>query len=277
MNPSDRRWRSALAAATGTVAGSCCLLSESIDILLASPLEFLVHADRMVATAPESSSIVSASASASGMSKEGEEGITDNDGGYPQHLGYNLLQPAANNSGEPPPPVQPPQFLQSLLNTVAKQLSSRHLFLQGPPKSGRSSLLMDLACELAATTPCHCPVESTVDRCSCIAVALFLPLAQSSFPIHCQPATNRSTAASFSKHLLRRIQVRRIASLHDLLQQLWSIQGEPLEKQPSALLLDDLDQLVLAQPEQPQTLNDDLVSSRARESLVCKIRVKFAL
>lgn len=220
---------------------------------------------------------------------------------FPNHVGYSLVNPATLSDKpldeiDPPLTIQPPSHLTSLLYTVAEKLSTRHLFLRGPPKSGRSSLVMDLACELAVTTPCRCPDITSADTnsnsCSCIAVTLFLPVAEeSNFPLHCQSVSTAfvtnmeysssqqsATAFSFPKQLLRRIQIRRVASLEDLLGQLFRMQGVLLPEQPSALLLDDLDRLcgsLAATPNldrisSPSSGHADATKLHARESLVCK-------
>jgi hypothetical protein len=222
---------------------------------------------------------------------------TSPQGSYPRHVGHSLLNLASPakevvdlESSQPFVHIQPPPHLTPLLKTVAEDMSSRHLFLQGPPKSGRSSLLMDLACELAASSPCRCPHMNN-GQCSCVSVAIFLPEGEADFPIHCEPeesiaamdhmeftSSQQQSKPSFSKQVLRRIQIRRIISVQDLLQQLWSMQGLPIHEQPGALLLDDLDRLCSGFPIESSGMQGhngpfpstqvDPIKARTRESLV---------
>jgi hypothetical protein len=68
------------------------------------------------------------------------------------------------------------------------------MLLQGPPKSGRSSVAMDLAYAIAAATPCRQHCEAS---CRCVAVTIFLPCNNDNgaaqqdpqFPLHCQELT----------------------------------------------------------------------------------------
>jgi hypothetical protein len=75
----------------------------------------------------------------------------------------------------------------------------RRMLLQGPPKSGRSSITMDLAYAIAAATPCRQHCEASSSSCRCVAVTLFLPCNNDTsnggaqqdpqFPLHCQKLT----------------------------------------------------------------------------------------
>ena len=181
----------------------------------------------------------------------------------------------------PEPVLRETEPIPSLLQTVSQLLASRHLYLQGPPKSGRSSLVFDLAYSIAASAPCRCNDGNS--HCSCIAVTIFRPAkAQDDmYPLCCQPAENSQPlptqnheSDSFPKDLLRRIQIRWIASQQDLLTQLLSLQGSPQHEQPRALFLDDLDELCAApSPLQQVNSNEHFhggPAMRARQSLVCK-------
>lgn len=179
------------------------------------------------------------------------------------HVGFSLLQPPAETQLEHT--ITPPG---SLLSTLIDQLSCRHLFIQGPNKSGRSSLLMDLACDLAARAPCRCVGDRP---CSCLAVILFLPLAQEEFPLLCQRHPG-DKVRSFHRQLLKRIQIRRIANPRDLQQQLWKIQGAGWHEQPYALLLDGLDRITSCVLEESIPTSTPLapIQTRARQSLLRK-------
>ena len=212
----------------------------------------------------------------------------------PSHVGFSLLEPAAPGSEDTSRgPTggndlgsqcsQATNFTPSLLRTVSEHLESRHFFLQGPPNSGRSSLLMDLAYAFAASTPCRC-VEDGGGSCSCTAVTLFRPVPPNNeddrFPMRCFPSetnasetrqqrsSNRDVDSSFSRSLLRRIQIRWIASFRDLLEQLLGIQGSPVPDTPTALLLDDLEHLCTR--ELPSHASSDASKMRLRKSLASK-------
>jgi hypothetical protein len=216
------------------------------------------------------------------------------EGGFPspQEVEMNLLEATVpdvwDGSNVQYGRALPSGLSPSLLKIVSKHLASRHLLIQGPPKSGRSSLVFDLACDVAASTSCRCLDHN---RCSCIAVTLFRPSQSKTqedqgFPLHCRSspaalATDESQSDQFSKHVLRRIQIRWIASLHDLLQQLYCLQGSPFNELPTAILLDDLDLLCAVQQSRdaghPQngdnghsTMSKEAAKIRARQSLVCK-------
>jgi hypothetical protein len=51
--------------------------------------------------------------------------------------------------------------------------SPKRILLRGPPKSGRTSMAMDLACSVAMNAPCRC---RQMNSCRCIAATLFLPM-----------------------------------------------------------------------------------------------------
>lgn len=147
----------------------------------------------------------------------------------------------------------------SLMHAIAQRLCSRHLLLQGPPQSGRSSLLMDLAYHVASHQSCRCP--NGANPCSCTAVLVFRPIPSTThptaplFPLPCHPITGEAATRKrkrsclpqshpFVPEVLRRIQIRWIASFRDLLYQLWTLQAMPSQDQPRAVLVDDLDHWV---------------------------------
>ncbi len=182
-------------------------------------------------------------------------------------VGQSLLQSTAETQ-HLERTVTPPG---SLLSTLTDHLSCRHLIIQGPSKSGRSSLLMDLACDLAARAPCRCVGDRP---CSCLAVVLFLPLTQEEFPLHCQQQPGDKTR-SFHKQTLKRIQIRRIANPRDLQQQLWKIQGAGWHEQPCALLLDGLECITSFTQEEslPASQSPTPIQTRALQSLMSKFSI----
>ena len=181
------------------------------------------------------------------------------------HVGHSLLQPTAETQPENTITIVPPG---SLLSTLTNHLTCRHLILQGPNKSGRSSLLMDFACDLAAKAPCRCVGDRP---CSCLAVLLFLPLAQEEFPLLCQQQPG-DKMRSFHRLTLKRIQIRRIAHPRDLQQQLWKIQGAGWHEQPYALLLDGLDRIASSTSKEslPAQHSPNPIQTRAQQSLLSK-------
>jgi hypothetical protein len=95
---------------------------------------------------------------------------------------------------------------------IPNRLDSPHrILLRGPPKSGRTSMAMDLACSVAMDAPCRCRQMNT---CRCIAATLFLPMhpdgddenegnnnnncsASTRFPLQCHKVYEESVPAEF--------------------------------------------------------------------------------
>lgn len=134
------------------------------------------------------------------------------------------------------------------------------ILLQGPAESGRSSLAMDLAVEMAAKAPCRCNSR----QCICKPVAFLRPAskADSFFPMRCcrsevddsgagfhqrmqqllKTPQARDDGATWDPNTLRRIQVHHLTSFRDCLQYLLCLQGKPSYEQPySAIIIDDID------------------------------------
>jgi hypothetical protein len=198
----------------------------------------------------------------------------------------------------------PPSLLQSAASAASKLSTAnanenanspsppRRMLLQGPPKSGRSSVAMDSAYAIAAATPCRQHCEASSPSCRCVAVTLFLPCNNDNapaaqqdpqFPLYCQElaaqqqdanattstSTNtdlqqqgqhsfqvqmqqleQSKAAVSSQHatttwkmdILRRIQVRHVASVREVWEYLLTVQGKPVGEQPwGGIVMDGLD------------------------------------
>jgi len=157
--------------------------------------------------------------------------------------------------------------------------SGAPLLVHGPPGSGRTSLLMDLAIRRAARAPCRCgrgndddnDLDDSADSaaCRCTAVLLFRVADSSAdsadgyrFPLPCHCLQGESTegrnvqrhSSSSNKNgkaetdtspLLRRIRVHHLADIRDAYATLLAVQGLPVEEQPwGGILVDDLDKLV---------------------------------
>lgn len=157
--------------------------------------------------------------------------------------------------------------------------SSQRILLRGPPKSGRTSMAMDLACSVAMNAPCRC---RQMHACRCIAATLFLPMhpegdeendrntnnsSSARFPLQCHKVYEESIPAGLEsprwrsqlQHLdavspapravspppdwdpesLGRIEVRHVSSLRQVLHYLLSVQGKPLHEQPLGAIIVD--------------------------------------
>lgn len=138
----------------------------------------------------------------------------------------------------------------SLFDSLLPQTD--RLLIQGPSKSGLSSLLLELACSLASLTPCRC-IELP---CRCTAVWLLRPADKSSsseedcFPLHCRhldPSIDTirlPSAFSYPRSLLHRIQVHHISHPRDAYKSLLQVQGLARSKQPyGGILVDDIDRI----------------------------------
>ena len=134
------------------------------------------------------------------------------------------------------------------------------ILLQGPAESGRSSLAMDLAVEMAAKAPCRCNSR----QCICKPVVFLRPSSKADlfFPMRCCRSEVDDSGAGFHQRMqqllktpkasdngatwnpntLRRIQVHHLTSFRDCLQYLLCLQGKPSHEQPySAIIIDDVD------------------------------------
>jgi hypothetical protein len=177
----------------------------------------------------------------------------------------------------PPPPPPPPCLL---LPHNDPSNPSPSILLQGPPKSGKTSLALDLAYAMACSAPCRCQDASSLSSssCTCVAATLFLrekdssslslstssPPPRNDFPLFCRPIQDNNNthtpistfetlaqnhpqpAASLLDHpkWLGRIQIQYVSSARQVLHYLLTIPGKPLTKQPiGAILIDDLDLL----------------------------------
>ena len=151
--------------------------------------------------------------------------------------------------------------LPSLLSSLT---SSGRILLQGPHKSGRSSLIMDLAHALASNTTCRsgCPTH-----CQCPVVTIIRPTLdeETSFPLYCQylqssdtpvhtedtvrpkrAKLHHSSRQQYNSDALRRIRILRVASIKDALSYLLSVQGSL-----RGILFDDLDVLLKRETTDP--------------------------
>ena len=152
------------------------------------------------------------------------------------------------------------------------------ILLQGPSKSGKSSLVMDFALSLASKEPCRCnnsfgdnifkvASDCTNQTCqNCLAVTLFVPAQRDRpFPLFCEQLDNSNSDYEYLRedekgdsnfdekirqkelklnYASKRIQVRHVTSISDIIRYLLSITGRPIEEQPFAgLIIDDIDVL----------------------------------
>ncbi len=127
---------------------------------------------------------------------------------------------------------------------------SKRLLLQGPDRSGRSSMVMNLAyaSSCAATAPCHCLLRP----CRCTNVVIYRKSQASpppdDFPMPCRftghtkKDCNGHVQDDWDPDSLRRIRIEYVSSAHEILQDLLRMPGKPWQDQPTqAILIDDLD------------------------------------
>lgn len=153
--------------------------------------------------------------------------------------------------------------IDSMSDRWKSMLEKPQILLQGPAKSGRSSLAMDFAAEMAANAVCQCNSR----QCLCKPVAFLRPESKASsfFPMRCyrsgvdesgvdfrhrmqellKTSTSRDNNTTiWNPNTLKRIQVHHLASFRDCLQYLLCLQGKPKHEQPySAIIIDDIDWL----------------------------------
>ena len=133
---------------------------------------------------------------------------------------------------------------------------SRRILLQGPERSGRTSMVMNLAytCASRRSSSCHCMAQP----CRCTTVVLYRKTPHSSleedFPLPCHDTgvtakRKRGLAGEHSIHdwkldVLRRIRIEYVSSPREILQDMLGLLGKPWQDQPlQAILIDDLDQI----------------------------------
>lgn len=174
------------------------------------------------------------------------------------------LHPSAAAAG---PPAQ--SLLLQAAAAAATTDDSRTLFVTGPPKSGRSSLAMDAAYSIASSSSSQALCRQHCEGpCRCVAATLIVPAVSQDalFPLYCQQSVSTNTnnkeqgepsfqvqmqqlqqskQTHYQPHVLQRIQVRHVASVHCLLTYLLTVQGLPAEEQPwGGIVVDSLDRLV---------------------------------
>ena len=133
----------------------------------------------------------------------------------------------------------------SLLSAIVGRMAETNpengddrILLKGPVNSGKTSLLIDSAYE-ETSKPCSCSGGGL--SCDSIRAVVFCPLSkQVDFPLPCY-------RSSFGKHKqwdatrLKRIQVRHVTSLPQILQYMTKLQSDT--NPPSLIAVDDLDLL----------------------------------
>jgi hypothetical protein len=180
-----------------------------------------------------------------------------------------------------PLPSHPPSFIETALmveDSATKDV--KHAFLSGPPQSGMSSLLLELACSLASKTPCRCspnraggsttgpsslasPTSSRALPCNgCTAVLIFRPARHPNegdpFPIPCHSldaeheredetldCDGDKKPTVMSPALLRRIQIHHVGSAREMFRTLLQVQGWEKSQRPvGGILVDDFHRIV---------------------------------
>jgi hypothetical protein len=167
------------------------------------------------------------------------------------------------------------EFRQQLPHNQRKR---SRIMLTGPAKSGKSSLAMNFAySKVISAAPCVC---LDTRMCRCIAVTMYRPVVQPTpstsagagpessttnipdnmddFPLMCRyidasmesnkcQSENAQASMEWDPQLLKQIRVHRISNVRELLQDLLSLLGKPLQEQPrsgGAIIIDDLDKIV---------------------------------
>jgi hypothetical protein len=160
------------------------------------------------------------------------------------------------------------------------QRKRSRIMLTGPAKSGKSSLAMNFAYSKAiSAAPCLC-LDARLCRCN--AVTMYRPVLDltkmtttslgngpeasttnnldsvENFPLICryidapeelskQLYEDAQESIEWDPHLLKQIRVHRISNVRELLQDLLSMLGKPLQEQPrsgGAIIIEDLDKIV---------------------------------
>ena len=160
--------------------------------------------------------------------------------------------------GSAPNPSNPTFVSQSAVECQTQQHSRRRrAFIQGAPKSGKSSLLMEwaitLACSTVKSRSCCSQCQTNPETCRCNDIDMILCRPQSNNP---NPSASES-AENFPSILLEqicsprellalhRIHIHRVRTRRQFLALLLKLQGRAVSEQPRrAILVDDLDRLV---------------------------------
>lgn len=157
----------------------------------------------------------------------------------------------------------------SLLLPSSTTTTPSNMLVKGLPKSGKTSLVMDLVHSVATHAPCR---GACTAPCTCVAAVLLRTATKSSFPLCCQQVQPESDfqaqlkaldapKATWNKAALRRIQVHHLESMTDLLHYLLGLQGRDERDRPSGcIVLDDIESFVSTGEDQqqlsmPETMN----------------------
>lgn len=142
------------------------------------------------------------------------------------------------------------------------------IMMVGPIHSGKSSLAMEFAYSKACSViPCLCV---DIQMCCCVAVTMFRAnpniasldgrgkedvLETDDFPFYCRPVEGiiRSSQPGndWDPQVLQRIRVHRLTTVRELLHELLSLLGKPLQEQPragGAIIIEDIDKIVAQDP-----------------------------
>jgi hypothetical protein len=160
-------------------------------------------------------------------------------------------------------------------NTSPHRRHRRHrIWLDGPAKSGKTSLAMNFAYAIAATAPSFCTCLS-IQKCRCVTCVIYRPYYPNGgikknndgndhenddlFPLFCERSTmttkttmmmndddddNNNNGHYWDPNILQRIRIHRVRNKREILDDLLSILGRPLCEQPhGAIVIDGLDQI----------------------------------
>ena len=170
--------------------------------------------------------------------------------------------PTATDNG---PPAGLEEITTQTIPSLIPTHKSSNMILCGPCKSGRSSMVMNMAHSLAASHGDHCRSGHCGSAsCCCPDVVILTPLLEGKherFPLSCHVveeslpldfygqlralqqsnhAEEPNKTTSWNKAALRRIQVHRMSSICNVMEYLLSFQGRN-ENPMSAIIVEDLD------------------------------------
>lgn len=170
-------------------------------------------------------------------------------------IGNSIVHVLESSGNNQTPPLQTLyQEHPSDLPCLLLPRDSRRILLQGPERSGRTSLVMNLAysCASRQSSSCHCMAHP----CRCSTVFLYRKSRVSSldddFPMPCHDSRLFNTKKDLEEYrirdweldTLRRIRIEYVSSARELLQDMLGLLGKPWQDQPiRAILIDDLDQI----------------------------------
>jgi hypothetical protein len=178
---------------------------------------------------------------------------------HPPPIGASMLHllgdaAPGTETTTPVPTTRPHPPLHTVSHTLCllRSYHSRSIMLQGPPKSGKTSVAMDLAYSSASSAGC---LGGCGSSCSCVAAILYRTAdsEHDDFPLQCLVKEEETTKEFSTRYhqldmptdwepqVLKRIRIRYVQSVRDVLADLLAT---PLMQQPlGAIVIDDIDRM----------------------------------